>query len=109
MLSLLPKVAVCFLAFFLSFAPIGETAPVDQHYATAKKLIQKKEWGKAKNSLLALQNHSPDSIEAKRSRFLLALIHAEQGKPEESIKLLEPLSKNYAEVEDYIHFYLIQA
>lgn len=109
MLSLLPKVAVCFLAFFLSFAPTGETAPADQHYAKAKKLIQKKEWGKAKNSLLALQNHSPDSIEAKRSRFLLALIHAEQGKPEESIKLLEPLSKNYLEVEDYIRFYLIQA
>ena len=109
MLSLLPKVAVCFLTLFLSFAQTGEAAKADQHYATAKKLIQKKEWGKAKNSLLALQNHSPDSIEAKRSRFLLALIHAEQGKPEESIKLLEPLSKNYAEVEDYIRFYLIQA
>lgn len=109
MLSLLPKVAACFLAIFLSFAPTGEAAKADQHYATAKKLIQKKEWGKAKNSLLALQNHSPDSIEAKRSRFLLALIHAEQGKPEESIKLLEPLSKNYVEVEDYIRFYLIQA
>jgi tRNA dimethylallyltransferase len=109
LLSLLPKVAVCFLAFFLSFTPTGETSPADQHYATAKKLIQKKEWDKAKNSLLAMQDHSPNSIEAKRSRFLLALIHAEQGKPEESIKLLEPLSKNYSEVEDYIRFYLIRA
>ena len=109
LISLLPKVAACFLIFFLSFTQTGETAPSDQHYETAKKLIQKKEWGKAMNSLLALQNHSPDSIEAKRSRFLRALIHGEQGKPEESIKLLEPLSKNYIEVEDYIRFYLIQA
>ncbi len=109
LLSLLPKVAACFLACFLSFTPAGEAADADQHYSEAKKLIQKKEWGKAKNSLLALQNHSPDSIEAKRSRFLLALIHTEQGKPEESIKILEPLSKNYAAVEDYILFYLIQA
>jgi tRNA dimethylallyltransferase len=109
LLSFLPKVAVCFLAFFLSFAPTGETAPPDQHYTAAKKLIQKKEWGQAKKSLLALQNYSPDSIEAKRSRFLLALIHSEQGKPEESIKLLEPLSINYVEVEDYICFYLIRA
>jgi tRNA dimethylallyltransferase len=113
LLTLLPKVTACFLAcflaLFLGFAQTGEAAKVDQHYAEAKKLFQKKEWGKAKNSLLALQNHSPDSIEAKRSRFLLALIHKEQGKPEEAIKLLDPLSKNYAEVEDYIRFYLIQA
>jgi TolA-binding protein len=81
LLSLLPKVAVCFLAIFLSFARTGETASYDE----AKKLFQKKEWGKAKNSLLALQNQLPDSIEAKRSRFLLALIHMEQGKPEEAI------------------------
>ena len=105
LLSLLPKVAVCFLAIFLSFAQTGETASYDE----AKKLFQKKEWGKAKNSLLALQNQLPDSIEAQRSRFLLALIHMEQGKPEEAIKLLEPLSKNYTEVEDYIRFHLIQA
>jgi tRNA dimethylallyltransferase len=113
LLSLLPKVTACLLACVLTlslgFAQTVEAAKVDQHYADAKKLFQKKEWGKAKNSLLALQNHSPDSIEAKRSRFLLALIHAEQGKPEETIKLLEPLSKNYAEVEDYTRYYLIQA
>jgi tRNA dimethylallyltransferase len=109
LISLLPKVAVCVLALFLCSTPPGETSPADQHYTKAKKLIQKKEWDKAKNSLLALQNHLPGSIEAKRSRFLLALIHAEQGKQEESIKLLEPLSKNYLEVEDYIRFYLIRA
>ena len=48
-------------------------------------------------------------MEAKRARFLLALIHAEQKKPEEAIKLLEPLIKNYDDVEDYIRFHLIQA
>ena len=107
LLSFLPKVTACFLAIFLSFAQTGEATT--QHYEEAKKLLQKKEWAKAKNSLLALQNQAPDSIEAKRARFLLALIHTEQGKPEETIKLLEPLSKNYAEVEDYIRFHLIQA
>ena len=107
LLSLLPKVAACFLAMFLGFAQTGEAKPT--HYEKAKKLFQKKHWSKAKNSLLALQNQKPGSMEAKRARFLLALIHAEQGKPEETIKLLEPLSKNYKEVEDYIRFHLIQA
>ncbi len=107
LLSLLPKVATCFLAMFLGFAQTGEAKPT--HYEKAKKLFQKKDWSKAKNSLLALQNQKPGSMEAKRARFLLALIHAEQGKPEETIKLLEPLSKNYKEVEDYIRFHLIQA
>ncbi|MZH02859.1 MAG: tRNA (adenosine(37)-N6)-dimethylallyltransferase MiaA, partial [Nitrospinae bacterium] len=107
--SLLPKVAACFLAVFLGLAQTGEAAKADEHFEEAKKLYLKKEWGKARNSLLALQNHSPESIEAKRSRFLLALIHAEQGKPEGVIKILDPLSKNYEEVEDYIRFYLIQA
>ena len=107
LLSLLPKVAACFLALFLNFAQISEAQPA--HFEDAKKLFQKKEWGKAKNSLLALQNQKPDSIEAKRARFLLALIHTEQEKPEEAIKLLEPLSKSYKEVEDYIRFHLIWA
>ena len=107
MLALLPKVAACFLVLFLNFAQISEAQPA--HFEDAKKLFQKKEWGKAKNSLLALQNQKPDSIEAKRARFLLALIHTEQEKPEEAIKLLEPLSKNYAEVEDYVRYHLIWA
>ena len=109
LLSLLPKVSACFLALFLSVAQTGFAENTDQHYEEAKNLFQKKEWAKAKNNLLALQNHSPDSVEAKRARFLLALIHQEQGKPEEAIKLLEPLSKNYEAVEDYIRFHLIQA
>lgn len=107
LLSLLPKVAACFLAIFLSFAQTGEAQPA--HFEDAKNLFQKKEWGKAKNSLLALQNQKPDSIEAKRARFLLALIHAEQEKPQEAIKLLEPLTKNYKELEDYARFHLIRA
>ena len=111
LLTHLPKVTACFLALFLSFAQTGyaETKSAPKIYAKAKNLFQKKEWAKSKNSLLALQNQSPNSIEAKRARFLLALIHAEQGKPEETIKLLEPLSKNYGEVGDYIKFHLIQA
>ena len=111
--SLLPKVNACFLACFLvvilGFAQTGEAAKADKHYTDAKKFFQKKEWSKAKKSLLAVQNHSLDSIEAKRSHFLLALINAEQGNPEEVIRILEPLSKSYVELEDYIRFYLIQA
>ncbi len=95
LLSLLPKVAACFMVLFLSFAQTGEAKPTHNE--------------KAKNSLPALQNQKPGSIEAKRAQFLLALTHAEQGKPEEAIKLLEPLSKNYKEVEDYIRFHLILA
>ena len=105
LLSFLPKVAACLLAVFLGFAQPAEAAPYDE----AKKLFQKKEFAKARNSLLALQNQSPDSIEAKRARFLLALIRTKQEKQEETIKLLEPLGEKYSEVEDYIQFYLIQA
>jgi tRNA dimethylallyltransferase len=109
LLSLLPKVSACFLAVFLGFAQTSFADNKDQHFKEAKSHFQKKEWGKAKNSFLALQNQFPNSIEAKRARFLLALIYQEQQKPEETIKLLEPLSKNYGEVEDYIQFHLIQA
>jgi tRNA dimethylallyltransferase len=109
LLSLLPKVSVCFLAIFLSLAQTSFASDNDQQYEEAKSLFQKKEWGKAKNSLLALKNKFPDSIEAKRSQFLLALIYEEQQKPQETIKLLESLSKNYGEVEDYIQLHLIQA
>ncbi len=108
LLSLLPKVATCFLAIFLGLAQTG-FAEDKNSYQAAKNLFQKKEWSKAKNSLLALQNASPNSINSKRARFLLALIHTEQGKPEEAVKLLEPLSKNYEEVSDYARLYLIQA
>ena len=109
LLSLLPKVSACFLAIFLCLAQTGFAENKDQRYEEAKNLFQKKEWAKAKNRLLALQNQLPNSVEAKRARFLLALIHAGQGKPEETIKLLEPLIKNYDDVGDYIRFHLIQA
>mgnify|MGYP000327218007 CR=1 FL=1 len=109
LLSLLPKVSACFLAIFLSLAQTGFAENKDQRYEEAKILFQKKEWAKAKNKLLALQNQYPNSVEAKRARFLLALIHAEQEKPEEAIKLFEPLIKNYDDVGDYIRFYFIQA
>ena len=109
LLSLLPKVSACFLAIFLSLAQTGFAENKDQRYEKAKILFQKKEWAKAKNKLLALQNQYPNSVEAKRARFLLALIHAEQEKPEEAIKLFKPLIKNYDDVGDYIRFYFIQA
>ncbi|SVC44895.1 uncharacterized protein METZ01_LOCUS297749, partial [marine metagenome] len=109
LLSLLPKVSACFLAIFLCLAQTGFAENKDQRYEEAKNLFQKKEWAKAKNRLLALQNQLPDSVEAKRARFLLSLIHLEQEKPEETIKLLEPLIKNYDDVGDYIRFHLIQA
>lgn len=109
LLSFLPKVSVCLLAIFLSLAQTSYANNKDQHYEEAKNLFLKKEWGKAKNSFLALQNKFPDSIEAKRARFLLALLYEKQQKPEEAIKLLEPLSKNYEDVKDYIQFHLIQA
>ena len=108
LLACLPKVTACFLAIFLSFAQTS-FAEDKTPYEKAKTLFQKKEWGKAKNSLLSLQNTSPKSKTSQRAQFLLALIHVEQGKHEEAIKLLSPLSKNFKEVEDYIQFQLIQA
>jgi tRNA dimethylallyltransferase len=109
LLTFLPKVSICVLALFLSFAQTSFADDKGQQFEKAKSLFQKKEWGKAKNSFLALKNQFPDSIEAKRSQFLLALIYKEKQKPEEAIKLLEPLSKTYKEVGDYIQFHLIQA
>lgn len=109
LLSLLPKVSVCLLAIFFSLAQTSFANNKDQHYEEAKSLFQKKEWSKAKNSFLALRNKFPDSMEAKRAQFLLALIYEEQQKPEETIKLLQPLTKNYEAVKDYIQFHLIQA
>jgi tRNA dimethylallyltransferase len=109
LLSYLPKVSACFLMLFLSLAQTGFADNKDQHFEKAKSHFQKKEWGKAKNSFLALQNQFPNSIEAKRARFLLALIYEEQQKPEEALKLLNALNKNYGEVGDYIQFHLIRA
>ncbi len=112
LLSLLPKSIACFvLTIFLSFAQtsFAEYKSTEQRYEEAKKFFQKKEWSKAEDLLLTLQNQPPDSAQAKRSRFLLALIYAEQEKPEATIRLLEPLSKNYDAVGDYIRFHLIRA
>jgi tetratricopeptide (TPR) repeat protein len=109
LISFLPKVTACFLAVFLSFVQTGEAITTDQNYAKAKKFFQQKNWSKANNRLLAIKNQASGSIENKRVQFLRALIHTKQGKPEETIKLLEPLSIDYVEVEDYIRFHLIQA
>jgi tRNA dimethylallyltransferase len=108
LLSFLPKVTACFLAIFLSFVQASGATTPNQGFNEAKNLLKKKQWAKAKSSLLTLQTQPSNSIEAKRIRFLLALINRKQGKPEETIKLLESLSKDYLEVEDYIRFYLIQ-
>ena len=109
LISFLPKVIACFLAVFLSFVQTGEAITIDQNYAQAISFFQQKKWTKAKNMLLTIKNQASDSIENKRVRFLRALIYTKQGKPKETIKLLEPLSEDYVEVEDYILFHLIQA
>lgn len=109
LISLLPKLIACSLAVFLNFAQVSKATSADQNYAEAKKLFQRKEWGKANERLMTIKNLAPGSIEKKRIRFLRALIQTEQGKPEETVKLLKPLSKLYLEVEDYVLFYLIRA
>ena len=48
---------------------------------------------KAKNQFLAIQNTAPDSIENKRSQFLLGLIHIQNNKYEKAIEVLTPLLK----------------
>ncbi|MBL4664367.1 MAG: tetratricopeptide repeat protein [Nitrospinaceae bacterium] len=104
LLSRLPNVAACLLAIFLSFGfgTATEAKNITEDFEQAKNLFLKKEWAKAKNQLLAIQNTAPDSIENKRSRFLLGLIHIENNKHEKAIGVLTPLLKTYPEIGDYI-------
>lgn len=110
-LSRLPKAAACLLALFL-FSGIGLTAEAKdttKDFERAKILFHKKEWAKAKNQFLAIKNTAPDSIESKRSQFLLGLIHIQSNKHEKSIEALMPLLKKYLEIEDYILLNLAKA
>lgn len=111
LLARLPNVAACLLAFFLvlSFGAKTEANDTTAKFEEAKKLFIKKEWGKAKNQFLAIQNKAPDSMESKRSRFLLGLIHIQNNKNEEAITVLSPLLKKYSEIEDYILLNLAKA
>jgi tRNA dimethylallyltransferase len=111
LLSRLPNIAACLLAIFLSFSFGTETEAknITEDFEQAKKLFLKKEWAKAKNQFLAIQNTAPNSIENKRSRFLLGLIHIQNNKHEKAIGVLTPLLKSYPEIEDYILLNLAKA
>jgi tRNA dimethylallyltransferase len=111
LLSCLPNVAACLLAvfLFLGFGTPSEAKNIAEDFEQAKKLFLKKEWAKAKNQLLAIQNTAPDSTESKRSQFLLGLIHIQNNKHEKAIEVLTPLLKTYPEIEDYILLNLAKA
>ena len=111
LLSCLPNVAACLLAVFLllGFGTASEAKNIAEDFEQAKKLFLKKEWAKAKNQLLAIQNVAPDSIENKRSRFLLGLIHIQSNKHDKAIEVLTPLLKTYPEIGDYILLNLAEA
>ena len=111
LLSRLPNVAACLFSIFLI---LGSGSPAEakntaQKFENAKKLFLKKEWAKAKNQLLTVQNTAPDSIESKRSRFLLGLIHIQNEKFDKAVEVLTPLLKSYPEIGDYILFHLAKA
>ena len=65
LISLLPKLIACSLAVFLNFAQVSKATSADQNYAEAKKLFQRKEWGKANERLMTIKNLAPGSIEKK--------------------------------------------
>jgi len=111
LLSLLPKNVACLLVIFLilGFGAKTEAKNKARNFEQAKILFAKKEWTKAKNQLLAIQNKDSDSIESKRSRFLLGLINIQNNKNEEAIALLSPLVKIYPDIEDYILLNLAKA
>ena len=111
LLACLPNVTACLLAIFLFFGLGTPTNAknITDDFEKARKLFLKKEWAKAKNQFLAIQNSAPDSIENKRSRFLLGLIHIQNNKHEKAIEVLTPLLKTYPEIEDYILLNLAKA
>ena len=111
LLSRLPKTVACLLMVFLilGFGAKTEAKNTAQNFEQAKILFAKKEWAKAKNQLLAIQNTDSGSIESKRSRFLLGLINIQNNKNEEAISLLSPLVKTYPDIEDYILLNLAKA
>ena len=111
LLSRLPNTVACLLMVFLilGFGAKTEAKNTAQNFEQAKILFAKKEWAKAKNQLLAIQNTGPGSMESKRSRFLLGLINIQKNKNEEAIALLSPLIKIYPDIEDYILLNLAKA
>ena len=111
LLAQLPNLAGLLFLIFLVFGfnTVTEAKNTAQQFEKAKRLFLKKEWDKAKNQLLSLQNTNPDSIESKRSQFLLGLIQLQNGKFYKAVDLFTPLLKNYPEVEDYTLFNLAKA
>ncbi len=111
LLSRLPNVAACLFSIFLvlGFGSKSEAKNISNDFEQAKNHFLKKEWSKAKNQLLGIQNAAPDSIESKRSRFLLGLLHIENKKYDKAIEALSPLVKKYPEIADYILLNLAKA
>jgi len=111
LLSCLPNVAACILAVFLvfGFGAVTEAKNSAENFEQAKKLYLKKEWAKAKNKFLAIQNAAPDSLESKRSQFLLGLIHSQNKKNGKAIAVFTPLLKKYPEIGDYVLLNLAEA
>jgi len=108
LLTRLPNLATCLFSIFLifGFSTNTEAKNTDQKFEKAKNLFLKNEWAKAKNQLLAIQNKAPDSLESKRSRFLLGLIHMQNENFDNAIEVFTSLLKSYPEIEDYILFNL---
>ena len=111
LLARLPNLATCLFTIFLvfGFGTITEAKNTAQYFDKAKGLFLKKEWAKAKNQLLTVRNTAPDSIESKRSRFLIGLIHMQNKNFDNAIEVFTPLLKIYPEIEDYILFNLAKA
>tara|TARA_B100000686_G_scaffold226649_1_gene233946 strand:- start:1903 stop:5013 length:3111 start_codon:yes stop_codon:yes gene_type:complete len=108
LLARLPNLAACLFLILLIFGfnTITEAKSTAQNFEKAKILFFKKEWDKAKNHLLAVQNTAPHSIASKRSQFLLGLIHMQNENFDKAIVVFTSLLKNYPEIEDYILFNL---
>ena len=111
LLSRLPNTVACLLMVFLFFGFVAKTEAKNtaQNFKQAKAFFAKKKWAEAKNHLLAIQNTDPDSMESKRTQFLLGLINIQNNKNEEAIALLSPLIKSYPDIEDYILLNLAKA
>ena len=110
LLSHLPVVGFFFALFIaLGFGNNSEAGNTVRDFEQAKNNFLKKDWAKAKNQFLAIQNKAPYSKESKRSGFLLALLNIKFNKNKQAIEILTPLIKNYPEIQDYILLNLAKA
>ena len=110
LLSHLPLAGFFFALFIaLGFGNNSEAGNTVRDFEQAKNNFLKKDWAKAKNQFLAIQNKAPYSKESKRSGFLLALLNTQFNKNKQAIEILTPLIKNYPEIQDYILLNLAKA